>query len=84
MIRKQVYITEAQNRLLGRRARQTGRSQSELIREAIDWLDPAQKREARSSVLRETAGLWKERDDLPDWKALRAEPDQRLEALYEE
>jgi hypothetical protein len=82
MVRKQVYLTEEQNQLLARRAEQAGRSQSALIREALDRFDSVQEREARSAVLRQTAGLWAERDDLPDWKALRFEPARRLEALH--
>ncbi len=83
MIRKQIYITEAQDRLLARRSKQVGRSQSELVREAIDRLAPVQEREARSAVLRDVGGLWKDRGDLPDWKALRAESDRRMEATPE-
>ena len=83
MIRKQVYLTEDQNRMLARLARQSGRSQSALIREAVEHLAPEREREARAAVLRAVGGLWNDREELPDWKALREEPDRRLEALYE-
>ena len=36
MVRKQVYITPEQDRLLKRRARQLGVSEAELIRQGID------------------------------------------------
>lgn len=78
MIRKQVYITEEQNELLSRRAEETGRSQSELIREAINLIAPEHERERRTAILRDTAGLWENRDDLPDWDELRREGDRSL------
>lgn len=49
------------------------RTQSELIRKAVDsFLDRAAQ-EDRDRILRETAGLWTEKTDLPDWRALRAQ-----------
>jgi Arc/MetJ-type ribon-helix-helix transcriptional regulator len=84
MIRKQVYLTEEQNRMLARLAQQSGRSQSALIREAIERLAPEQEREARAAVLQAVGGLWSDREDLPDWDALRAESDRRLHTLYDE
>lgn len=84
MIRKQVYLTEEQNQMLARLAQQSGRSQSALIREAIEQLAPEQEREARAAVLQAVGGLWSGRKDLPDWDALRAESDRRLHILYDE
>lgn len=78
MVRKQIYITEEQEKALALHAQQTNRSQSELIREAIDRILAERERERRSATLRATAGLWKDRTDLPDWNALRKEGDERL------
>lgn len=83
MIRKQVYITEEQEEALALHAEETRRSQSELIREAIDHILEQRERERRSAILRATSGLWKDRTDLPDWQALRREGDARIRSWTE-
>lgn len=79
VIRKQVYITEEQAQALALQAEETDRSQSELIREAIDRILADRERERRSATLRATAGLWSDRTDLPDWSSLRREGDTRMD-----
>jgi Arc/MetJ-type ribon-helix-helix transcriptional regulator len=81
MIRKQIYITEEQDEALALQAEETNRSQSELIREAIDHILAERERHRRSATLRATAGLWSDRTDLPDWETLRREGDDRLEIV---
>ena len=49
---------------------------SELIREAVDRLIDQSARCRREAVLHEAAGIWKDRKDLPDFKAMRAEWDR--------
>jgi hypothetical protein len=78
MIRKQVYITRSQEEALAERARLSGRSQSDLIREAIDLITEEQQRAVQRQVVRRVAGLWKNRKDLPDVEELRRESDSRL------
>ena len=73
MVRTQVYLTEQQRDELADIAKAVGKKQSELIREAIDrFIDHASNRR-RDLVLRETAGIWRDRTDLPDFDAVRAE-----------
>ena len=76
MVRTQIYLTERQRDELAAIARAVGKKQSELIREAVDRLIDQAGRIRRETVLREAAGIWKNRTDLPDFKATRAEWDR--------
>lgn len=63
MNRTQIYLTDEEERALSHRARKTGRSKSDLIREAIDsnYLTGAAGTKALIEVLEKTAGAWKGR-----------------------
>ena len=76
MVRTQIYLTERQRDELAAIARTAGKKQSELIREAVDRFIDQSGRSRRESVLREAAGIWKDRRDLPDFKATRTEWDR--------
>jgi Arc/MetJ-type ribon-helix-helix transcriptional regulator len=76
MVRTQIYITERQRDELAAMAKAGGKKQSELIREAVDRLIDESGGSRREAVLRESAGIWKDRTDLPDFKATRAEWDR--------
>jgi len=76
MIRTQIYLTEQQRNKLATIAKSFGKKQSELIREAIDRLIDQTGENHRELVLREAAGIWKDRTDLPDFKSIRAEWDR--------
>lgn len=78
MVRTQVYLENRQVKALQRLKRQTGKSQSMLIREAIDVLAQSTEEEDRLSMLQAGRGVWKDRQDLPDFKAIRRELDDRL------
>jgi len=76
MVRTQIYLTERQRDELAAIAKIAGKKQSELIREAVDHLIDQASRSRREAVLGEAAGMWKDRTDLPDFKATRAEWDR--------
>ncbi len=76
MVRTQIYLTERQREELAAIAKTAGKKQSELIREAVDRLIDQSGRSRREAVLREAAGIWRGRKDLPDFKATRAEWDR--------
>ena len=76
MVRTQIYLTEQQRNRLAAIAKKAGKKQSELIREAIDRLIEQAGSVRRDSVLREAAGIWKDRTDLPDFEKIRAEWDR--------
>lgn len=81
MLRTQVYLTEAQDRALKRLARATGRSQSQLIRDAVDRLIETQPPQAADwrETFRQARGMWADRADLDELLGeLRHEGDQRI------
>jgi Arc/MetJ-type ribon-helix-helix transcriptional regulator len=65
-------LTKRQRDELAAIARAAGRNKSELIREAIDRLIDQAGGGRRESVLCKVAGMWKDRQDLPDFDAVRA------------
>ena len=76
MIRTQIYLTDRQRAELSVIAKNAGKKQSEIIREAIDRLIEQTGRYRKESALQEAAGIWKNRKDLPDFRALRSEWDR--------
>lgn len=76
MIRTQVYLTKRQRDDLAAIAKAAGKRQSEVIREAVDGLIDSRGRGRREAVLREVAGMWKDRKDLPDFDELRRDWDR--------
>lgn len=79
MHRTQIYLTEIERQNLNQLTRRTGKSKSELIREAIDQFVESKryKKENKLEALRSVRGLWEKRTDLPDFIALRKEFDRR-------
>lgn len=71
MVRTQIYLTTSEHKGLRALSRRTGRSQSELIRSALDSFLAADKGSDRAALLRQARGLWRDRSDLPDFEALR-------------
>ncbi len=78
MVRVQVHLTNSQWDELVAISRATGRSRSELIREAIGRYIKQTSARRRRSAIAKAAGMWKDRKDLPDFKAIRAEFDRFL------
>lgn len=71
MVRTQIYLTEDQRAEIAAIASQSGKRQSEVIREALDHFIEQRSRRRRKAILREAAGIWRDRTDLPDLDALR-------------
>ena len=76
MVRTQIYLTKHQRDELAAIAKTAGKKQSELIREAVNRLIDQESCSRREEVLREAAGIWKDRTDLPDFEETRAEWDR--------
>ncbi len=73
MVRTQIYLTEKEHKVLRSISVKTGKSQSELIREAIDQLVCQFEELDRKKLLKQARGIWQDRQDLPDLKKLRRE-----------
>ena len=76
MIRTQIYLTDQQRSELIVIAKNLGKKQSEIIREAIDRLIDQTRHDRKESALKKAAGIWKNRKDLPDFRTLRSEWDR--------
>jgi predicted DNA-binding protein len=76
MIRTQIYLTDKQRAELAVIAKNLGKKQSEIIREAIDRLIDQTGQNRKDMALKEAAGIWKNRKDLPEFRALRSEWDR--------
>jgi hypothetical protein len=77
MVRTQIYLTEQERTGLALLSKTTGMKLSELIREAVNRLIAQSSHSRRDTVLNAAAGLWKDRDDLPDFSTIRADWDRR-------
>lgn len=71
MVRTQIYLTEEERDGLSVLAEASGKKQSKLIREAIDQFIGQFSQSHRAAVLKQAAGLWQGRKDLPDFEGMR-------------
>lgn len=77
MVRTQVYLTKTEREELAALAEATGKKQSELIREAIDAMLDRSSDARLQAAINAAVGMWKDRKDLPDFRALRREWDRK-------
>lgn len=76
MHRTQVYLTQAERHALIILSTKTGKSQSQLLREAVDNLIEVANPLLRKETFNKAKGMWKNRKDLPDFEKLRKEFDR--------
>lgn len=76
MERTQIYISKKMKEDLLNLSRRRGISKSEIIREAVtEYVSRTSERD-KNEKLEVGAGLWKEKNDLPDVSTLRQEFDR--------
>ena len=71
MVRTQIYLTAEEKAGVDAVAKTTARTQSEIIREAVDLFLDLTRGDRRTTILGEAAGMWKNRRDLPDFEMAR-------------
>lgn len=73
MLEAELDLTEQKRIALQEISRRTGKSEGQLIREAIDQLIASFQSNARPELMRKARGIWKDRQDLPALNELRSE-----------
>jgi hypothetical protein len=76
MVTAQVRLSNAEGEALRELARRSGKTEEQLVREAVERLLTEAGVVDRLALLRQARGVWHDRTDLPDPKELRAELDR--------
>jgi hypothetical protein len=76
MHRTQIYLTDEERKALRVIARRLRKTQSQVIRTAVDRFIERHIGPQRLESLRHARGLWKDRRDLPDFTKIRRELDR--------
>lgn len=76
MVRTQIYLTKEERAGLVELSRESGKKQSEIIREAIDAFLGSKEAVQKEAALKRLVGIWRDREDLPDFGRVRAEWDR--------
>ena len=76
MIEAEINLTQQERDALREIAERTGKSQAELVREAVERLISEFQSEHDRTLMRQARGIWKDRQDLPVPEDLRREWDR--------
>ncbi len=82
MLTTQVTLTDQQTQALRSIAQRTGKTEKDVIVEAVDQFIAQHTPRERRAALQQAKGMWEQRTDLPDLKTLR-EDSGRYSALAE-
>ena len=81
MIETTITMSESIQQSLGEIARTTGKSEQQLIAEALTELIQNHRATNRLALMRKARGMWANREDIPKLEELRRESD-RFEKKY--
>ncbi len=73
MTGNQVFLTDSELQLLHAMSQSTGKTENELLHQALDLSRNQADLESRRALLRAARGMWQDRDDLPSLRDLRNE-----------
>lgn len=76
MMETELNLTEQERSRLREISRRTGKTEGELVREAISRLISGFQVENRLVLMQRARGIWKDRNDLPAVEELRREWDR--------
>ncbi len=76
MLTTHITLTDTESRIIQDITRNTGKSQDDVLHEAIEQFIARFTSQDRRTVLRQARGIWKDREDLPDFEAMRQEWDR--------
>ncbi len=76
MVTTSITLTDQESSVLRAISQQTGKTQDELLREAVvQYLSQSQQNHRRA-LLQQAQGMWQDRTDLPGLDVLRRELDR--------
>jgi hypothetical protein len=78
----QIHLDPAHSDLLRSLAEQTGKPADEVVQEGLDLVAERLRLEERRRVFERAFGIWKDRDDLPDFEADRREWNDRVDRMW--
>jgi hypothetical protein len=76
MLDTEINLTEQERNALQEISRRTGKTEGELIREALDQFITQFQNEDQRKLMQKARGIWKDRQDLPSLQDLRNEWDR--------
>jgi hypothetical protein len=76
MLDTEISLTEQERNALQEISRRTGKTEPELVREALDQFIAQFQNEDQRRLMQKARGIWKDRQDLPSLQDLRNEWDR--------
>lgn len=76
MTTAEITLSKSQTQAIQAVGQSQGKTQEEVLQEAIEQFLTQHRMEPRLAALRQARGIWRERQDLPDLTKLREEWDR--------
>jgi hypothetical protein len=73
MLDTEINLTEQERNALQDISRRTGKTEGELVREALDQFIAQFQNEDQRKLMQKARGIWKDRQDLPSLQEIRNE-----------